>query len=533
MLNVRCAGRQSSHVKEVHPVLFHHTGEGAKRQGQSVRTAHGFLVYLGEIVSQLKVRELLVERVRVKQKTLQFTPADKLMQALLGILSGCRYMKDLTFGANLLSQDAAVSKAWGLSGMAHFSTVCTTLAKMTTANVEELVSALGQVTRPWLQEAIRKAAGPDGKQPVVIDVDLTGQRVGPDSRITGTAFGYMDGKLAKGYQIAAAFLAGSADRLAVAAALKPGNSRSVPCLMELLPRIEAQIGRPRRRVEWMEFRLGLLKQQKGQWQSEYATASGKGAANRRITLAKLIQEVQEEIDYLEPRIAQYRRDNAEGNFTPYRLVLRADSAFGTPEALRHCLEMGYEVLIKAAHGAMYPHLFKAIPEDQWETDTKNRQVTSVLSLPPSQLPPGFEVRQIAMRHHDREGKEVRAVLVTSLTEEEFPLHKLLKLYRQRQSIEAGFQQCKGTFHFGAPRLRSEAANAAFTQLVVFAYNLVRWCRNLVRDALPSAKTGVRFLVWVAANAPARVSLALDGTTRVIFSKGTALAGVSLIVPLGP
>lgn len=128
-------------------------------------------------------------------------------------------MEDLTFGTNLLSQDATVAKAWDLSGMAHFSTLCTTLAKMTAGNVEELVAALGQVSRPWIQEAIRKAAGPDGLQPVVIDVDLTGQRVGPDAHVSGTAFGYMADQLAKGYQIAAAFLAGAADRLAIAATL--------------------------------------------------------------------------------------------------------------------------------------------------------------------------------------------------------------------------------------------------------------------------------------------------------------------------
>lgn len=514
-------------------MLFHHSAADGGRQDRSVRTQHGFLVYIGEVVSQLKVRDLLAERVHVKQKTLQFTPVDKLMQALLGVLSGCRYMKDLTFGTNLLAQDAAVAKAWDLKGMAHFSTVCTTLAKMTASDVEQLASTLGEITRPWLKAAMRKAAGPDGRQPVVIDVDLTGQSVGADCQTTGTAFGYMDGRLAKGYQIAAAFLAGSADRLAIAATLKPGNSKAVPCLMELLPRIEAQIGRPRRRVEWMESRLSDLRLQKARWLNEFTTVSGKGAANRRITLTKLMEEVQQEISYLEPRIVQYREDNAKGDFTPYRLVLRADSAFGTPETLRHCLEMGYDILIKAAHGAMYPQLFKAVPDDLWETDTKNRQVTRVVSLPPSQLPPGFEVRQIAMRHHARDGKEVRAVLVTNLPADEFPLPKLLNLYRQRQSIEAGFQQCKGTFHFGAPRLRSEAANAAYTQLVIFAYNIVRWCRNLVRDALPSATMGIRFLVWVAANAPARVSLTPDSAVRICFGKGTALAGVTFIVPSGP
>lgn len=512
---------------------FHDRGIHQAKQEQFMRTGHGFLVYLGGVVSRLKVRDTLAEAVRIKQKTLQFTPADKLMQALLGILSGCRYMKDLTFGANLLRQDSAVVRAWGLRGMAHFSTVCATLAKTTRANVDELAFALGQVMHPWIEAAMRTAAGPDGKHPVIIDVDLTGQRVGRGANISGTTFGYMNGRLAKGYQIAAAFLSGSAHRLAIAATLKPGNSMSAPCLIELLPRIEGQIGRPRRRVEWMEYRLEQARRQLMQWKDECANLSGKGSTNRRLNLAKLMQQAQEEMARLESRISQYRKENAAGGFSPYRLVIRADSAFGTPEALCDCLERGFDILIKAAHGANYKHLFESVPEDQWIEDAKNRYVTSGLTLPPSQLPSGFEVRQIAIRTRNRKGKEVQAVLITNLTEDEFPLPGALRLYRHRQSIEAGFQQCKGTFHFGAPRLRSEQANAAYTQLVIFAYNLIRWCRNQLWDTLPKAKNGVRFLVWVAANAPARVLLSPDGITSVIFSKGTALSGVSLTVPQSP
>lgn|GEM_PF-5751943 len=55
-------------------MLFHHGGEPGGLQGRSVRTHRGFLVYMGQIASQVKTKDLLAEKVRVKQKTLQFAP---------------------------------------------------------------------------------------------------------------------------------------------------------------------------------------------------------------------------------------------------------------------------------------------------------------------------------------------------------------------------------------------------------------------------------------------------------------------------
>ncbi|OTA40102.1 MAG: hypothetical protein A6D92_24185 [Symbiobacterium thermophilum] len=49
---------------------------------------------------------------------------------------------------------------------------------------------------------------------VIVDIDLTGQKVRGETRqYTGTDFGYIQGQLARGYQIAAAFLTGKAAAL--------------------------------------------------------------------------------------------------------------------------------------------------------------------------------------------------------------------------------------------------------------------------------------------------------------------------------
>ncbi|MFB5085417.1 transposase, partial [Symbiobacterium thermophilum] len=83
--------------------------------------------------------------------------------------------------------------------------------------------------------------------------------------------------------------------------------------------------------------------------------------------------------------------------------------------------------------------------------------------------------------------------------------EVVKLYPGRQTIEAGFQEWKGTFHFGTPRMRKYEANAAFTQLVLFAFNLVRWAWRFLSTNSPKlAQAGSRLLVRVAARCRATI-----------------------------
>lgn len=109
----------------------------------------------------------------------------------------------------------------------------------------------------------------------------------------------------------------------------------------------------------------------------------------------------------------------------------------------------------------------------------------------------------------------------------------MKFYHGRQTIEAGFQEWKGTFHFGAPRLRKYEANAAFTQLVLFAFNLVRWAwRFLHTTSARLGKAKSRLLVRVAARCRATVRQTGD-TLRILFSRGTPLAGIEITLNRAP
>ncbi|BAD39312.1 transposase-like protein [Symbiobacterium thermophilum IAM 14863] len=516
---------------EVRLMQSHGTTPNIAAQAIKSTTRHGFLVALGWVAQRLNLAEILNRHLRIKQKTYAHTPVDKVVEALVAILGNCRYMKDLNFDPEPLVADPAVAQAWGQERFAHFSTVCATFSKLTEENVQQLSDALAEIQAPLLQQEVAAVAGPDRSGMVIVDIDLTGQKVRGETRqYTGTDFGYIQGKLARGYQIAAAFLSGKQQRFAIDGLLKSGkaNSRSGACLLELIPRIEARIGRPLRRVEWVEACLAQQKARVRQLYQQLQTVSGKGSARRK---QKLQREFQEEVQHLREvnqRLRQYRQENRT-NLAPLRILLRADSAFGTPEVIQRLLELGYEFTIKSYSGSnvAYKHLFDAVPAENWVEVEKNRFASEAVTVPGPTLLAPYPVRLVAMRRWDADGREVRSVILTTLQPEELTTTEVVKLYHGRQTIEAGFQEWKGTFHFGTPRLRKYEANAAFTQLVLFAFNLVRWAWRFLSTNSPKlAEAGSRLLVRVAARCRATIRC-LGDTLRLVFSRGTPLAGAEI------
>jgi hypothetical protein len=293
----------------------------------------------------------------------------------------------------------------------------------------------------------------------MIDVDLTGQKVrGETTQYTGTAFGYIQGQLARGYQIAAAFLHTGEDRFAVAGQLKPGNARCANCLLELIPSIEAVVGRPRRRVEFVQQCADEIQKRITQIEHDLKTlGKGPGMPQRRKALERIVEEQRQSLAAVKTRLEQYRKENAN-NPNPRRIVLRTDSAFGTAEAIQLCLELGYELVMKRYSVTPCREIFDAAPPESWTDAGKKRKASETLPVPAVALLAPFPLRQLAMQRTDVDGRIVRSVVVTTLPTSDFPLMGLVRLYEARQSIEAAFQECKHTFHFGAPRLRSEEAN---------------------------------------------------------------------------
>ena len=218
-------------------------------------TQHGLLVCWGHFARELGLLDHL-QRVPVPQKTVTHTPAAKLTTLFMGLLSGIEYLRDLTHAPAPLYHDPTLAAAWGLAALPEASGVSRTLTACTPASLTALQTALATLTQPFLDRALQDLYLRD--QPFVLDVDLTGQPVSSTSTTyPAAAFGYMDGAIQLGYQLAVVCLHTALyGRQWLVGEQHPGDTVSAPCLLGLLQAAERRLGsHPRRRPELLDARI--------------------------------------------------------------------------------------------------------------------------------------------------------------------------------------------------------------------------------------------------------------------------------------
>lgn len=132
---------------------------------------HASLAAIGAHLKQLHLLSPIKERVRIKQKTIQYTPYDKLCSALLLLLSGAHRMIEIN---TCLRVDPALCQAFGLSGCAEQSVVQDTLDACTDQNVEQMQQAM----RAILHQHSRVCRHNYTKQWQLLDIDLSGRECG-------------------------------------------------------------------------------------------------------------------------------------------------------------------------------------------------------------------------------------------------------------------------------------------------------------------------------------------------------------------
>src|SRR5215212_1715351 len=130
-------------------------------------TAHASLAALGVKLRQLDLFGPIRERVRIPQKTVRHTPADKLYDALIALLAGAHGLVEIN---HLLRADPALQAAFGRSACAEQSVVQDTLDACTAANVAELNEALAAIYR----QHGRGYQHDYGRDWQILDVDLSG-----------------------------------------------------------------------------------------------------------------------------------------------------------------------------------------------------------------------------------------------------------------------------------------------------------------------------------------------------------------------
>lgn len=506
-------------------------------------TQHALLVAWGHFAHELDLVAPFFT-IPIPQKTVHQPPAAKLLTLFLGLLSGCEYLSDFSLGPAPLSRDPVVAAAWGLPTLASASAVSRTLAACTPASLHALQQVIDQLTAPFLHRAIADLC--THQQPLQLDVDLTGRPVSSSSQsYPGAAFGYMDGEIRLGYQLAAICLhTRHYGRLWLVGQHHPGDTVSTACLLDLLRAAEARLGvHPRRRTELLDARIAIQQAglaaataKVGRIASSLNTVrtqreqvhTAQQQVRRRLTrlidypvspqqdapfgalsqaqqqqavldhradrltqqyvrLLARQRQVQAQIQQLQAGLGSLQQRLAElarqnvAQLDPPRCRLRMDAGFCSGELLTVILELGYEIETKAGHRAAESLVARVTPETVWTRVGKNAEMVGWTNYQMRHCP--YPVSVALERFYTPQGRKY-SVLVRSQEAPNTPcpdLREWFHSYNARQLIEAGFKQSKTVFKVQRLWSRSAVGMQVQALLALFAANFVAWARDWLTE----------------------------------------------------
>jgi hypothetical protein len=156
-------------------------------------SARASLAAVGKRIQKLGIWKQVNKQVQIKQKTLTHTPAEKLLDALIGILSGGHGLVEIN---TLVRPDKALQRAFGRTNCAEQSTISRTLDACTPENVAQMREALQTIYRQQSQGYSHNYR----LKAQILDVDMSGAPAGREGE--GVTKGYFAKKLgARGRQI--------------------------------------------------------------------------------------------------------------------------------------------------------------------------------------------------------------------------------------------------------------------------------------------------------------------------------------------
>ncbi len=134
-----------------------------------MHSEHALLCLIGQKCRDEKLLEPLHTLIKIKQKTVQYSPVDKLTDMLLTMLLDCDVVSQVN---TKLAQEVAVLNAFGRDHSADQSTVQRTLSSCNSENVSEFQQALSHIFVANSQTRQHKFG--KNKKPLILDIDLTG-----------------------------------------------------------------------------------------------------------------------------------------------------------------------------------------------------------------------------------------------------------------------------------------------------------------------------------------------------------------------
>ncbi len=134
-------------------------------------TARATLAALGVKLRKRKVFAPVMQKVKIKQKTVKFTPTEKLMDAMIAILAGAHGLVEIN---KRVRPDRGLQAAFGRAGCAEQSVVQDTLDACNKENVEQMQESLNLIYRRHSQGYRHKYK----KAWQLLDADMTGRPCG-------------------------------------------------------------------------------------------------------------------------------------------------------------------------------------------------------------------------------------------------------------------------------------------------------------------------------------------------------------------
>jgi hypothetical protein len=135
------------------------------------QTAFGGLCLLGRYLIEEGALKPL-SGVKIDQKTVVHSPANKLTDALMSMLCGCKAIYETNVRVR---PDVPLGRAFGRQRVADQSTIQRTLDAFSEENVRELREAVERISSRYS----RLPYHPYGREMLILEVDLSGHKEGP------------------------------------------------------------------------------------------------------------------------------------------------------------------------------------------------------------------------------------------------------------------------------------------------------------------------------------------------------------------
>ena len=515
-----------------------------------------------------------IEAVKLSQKVYEHTPQAKVIEFLVAILSGAKYLQDVSLAAHPLDKDGAVAQAWGQQGWADYTGVSRTLKKLTWTEVNALVEVLERVSQPMIENelALLRKAG----RGLEYDGDLTGLPVSNTScTYPNAAYGHMSDEIRLGYQAGVVSLQSPTyGRLWISVDHHTGDTVSCTQAEGLVRAAEKRSGqRPKRRTELLQKRIEALVKSRAPAEKRLMTQQLNLETAQRVkeevssqlreetkpkriavlerrslrreksieiarkklekTLAQMKVHLEDE-KILRQRLEQFEQDNLE-NLQPVKACFRLDAGFGTYANIALLIEMGYEVYVKLHNHKITEMLRqKNSPDTVWTRVGHNAEMLAWSGLELQHCPYPLDVA--LERFYTGKTRKHSALAHFGDTPVTTNLPAWFNLYNARQTIEAGIKETKQVFYLNRLKVRSEPVIYLQEAMTIFAANFIRWAVVWIEqhaqpseNALPLRKMGIKKQVQVAANTSATI-IHHSGGMLLTFSPASAFAGKSLFFP---